>query len=95
MGDEKRKNDLRKSIERLNAEHDLLDVKDVKYEEKRRALKSFISDLEYHIDNPEDKEHLENVIKSVPGLIKMFELKHPRITDILNKVSLILSNMGI
>ena len=90
--DENKKDDLKKSIEKLNNEHNLLSADLV---EKRKALKSFISDLEYHVDNPEDKEHLENVIKTIPELIKMFEVKHPRLTDLLNKISMILSNMGI
>ena len=92
MDNENKKKDLRKSIEKLHAEHDLLDER---YKKKKQELKSFISDLEYHIDNPGNEDHLKMVSEKLPGLIKIFELKHPEITDVLNKISMILSNMGI
>ncbi len=89
---QKHKQELQKSIQKLRDERDSLDITQ---KEKRKRIDQFIDDLEHHIVNPEDGEHATRLRAHLPELVKLFEVKHPGITDILNKVSMILSNMGI
>ncbi len=89
---EKHKQELQESIRKLRDERDSLDSTQ---KEKRKRIDQFIDDLEHHIVHPEDGEHATRIRANLPELIKLFEVRHPGITDILNKVTMILSNMGI
>jgi hypothetical protein len=79
------------SIEALRAEISRLHADDAA---SRTRLDALIADLEKQLDDPEtsDRSGLE---ASVGELIEQFEVKHPRITGVLNDLMVTLSGMGI
>jgi len=89
---EKHIKELQESIKSLKKEKDSLDETQI---EKKEKIGQFIKDLEHHIMHPEDSEHATHLREDMPGLIKLLEIEHPGITNILNRISIILSNMGI
>ncbi len=89
---EKEKEELKNSIKSLENERDSLDKSQ---SEKIEHLNRLINDIKYHLDHPNDRDHAQKLKEKLPDLLKLFEVKHPVITDIINRVSIILSNMGI
>ena len=89
---ESERKQLEKTIKDLKSERDSLPEAQA---EKKDRIDNLIKDIRYHIDHPDDKDHARKLKNSLPDLIKIFEVKHPVITDIINRVSIILSNMGI
>ena len=89
---ESERKQLEKTIKDLKLERDSLPETQA---ENKERIDTLIKDIRYHIDHPEDVDHAKRLKNNLPDLIKIFEIKHPVITDIINKVSLILSNMGI
>lgn len=61
----------------------------------KARVQQLIADLERHVDNPGDEEHRSSVTASVPGLVEQFEASHPQLTEVLNRVLVALSGMGI
>ena len=61
----------------------------------KARIQQLIADLERHLDNPADEEHRSSVTAAVPGLVEQFEVSHPQLTEVLNRVLVALSGMGI
>ena len=74
---------LRESLEHLRSVINHTDVSDPQSKAKLNAL---ISDIERKLENPQDTEHHESLVRSVKESIGHFEVMHPRATDILNQV---------
>ena len=83
---------LNTSLEELRAA--LADV-DGLDEPARARIERLIADLEHQIGTPSDSGHRTSTAESLPNLIEHFEVEHPRITSILNQISVTLSGMGI
>lgn len=89
---EKHEQELRDSIQRLRDVGSSLGGTQA---EDKKEIDRFIDDLEHHIADPEDSERRTRLAANLPELVRRFEEHHPAITDVLNSVSVILSNMGI
>jgi len=86
------KEELHKSLEALQTELDKLDGTD---EEIRDRAARLIVDIECQLENPEDMEQKDSLLEKIPKLIDQFEVEHPRITGIMNRIMMTLSDMGI
>ena len=86
------KNELQKSLQALQTELDKLEGTD---EEIRDRAARLIVDIERQLEHPEDTEHKDSLLEKIPKLIDQFEVEHPRITGIMNRIMMTLSDMGI
>lgn len=84
------RDELHESLERLRAEIRKLGADDEKI---KRRMKRLVADLERQLDS-EDSEH-EPLIEGLRGHIERWEVEHPRLTAVLNRIMVSLSNMGI
>ena len=86
------KAELHQSLEALRAEVDKLDAAD---DSARERLTYLIGDLDRQLENPDDVGHKEALREKIPDLVEQFEVEHPRTTEILNRIMMALSDMGI
>ncbi len=86
------KENLRKSIKKLRAEVDRIDVqeKDVK-----NQMEALLGELEEEANKPEDSERSQKLADKLKGMIAEYEVKHPSIATALEEILWTLSNMGI
>ena len=78
-----------RSVEALQAEVEKLRAVDPLVQEK---LTSLVRDIESHLDEP-DAENSPG--DRIPHLVQQFEVEHPRITEVLNRMMMALSDVGI
>ncbi len=83
---------LRKSIKKLRAEVDRIDVqeKDVK-----NQMETLLGELEEEAKKPEDSERSQKLADKLKEMIAEYEVKHPGIATALEEILWTLSNMGI
>jgi archaellum component FlaC len=86
------KNILKKQLADLKSEINRLKENDKITREKMSGL---ISEIEHMITNPEDSEHKSALIENLKNHIENFEIKHPDLTGVLNRIMVMLSNIGI
>ena len=86
------KNILKKQLADLKSEVNRLKENDKITREKMTGL---ISEIEHMIANPDDSEHKSALIENLKNHIDNFEIKHPDLTGVLNRIMVMLSNMGI
>ena len=86
------KEDLQRTLDELRTEILHLHIADAPT--KRRVTK-LIGALEHQLAHPEDTDHRATLSLELPGLVEHLEAEHPRVTEILNRVSEALSGMGI
>ncbi len=85
------KSDLQEPLERLRAEIKKLGEDDDAIKQRMQRL---VADLERKLES-EDSEHEPHLIEGLRQNIENFEVEHPRLTAVLNRVMVSLSNMGI
>ena len=78
---------LQESIESLKAEIEKLKATDV---ETKARIEALVQDVENQAG-----EQNHGIIDNVQHLIETLEVEHPRITSLLNRMMMSLSNMGI
>ncbi|MCU0821640.1 MAG: DUF4404 family protein [Spirochaetes bacterium] len=83
---------LKKQITDLKTEISRLKDKDSTTREKMLGL---VSELEHMISNPDDSAQKSVLIENLKNHIEDFEIKHPDLTGVLNRIMVMLSNMGI
>ncbi len=86
------KEDLQKSLEALQAELDKLDGPE---EEIRDRATRLIDDIERQLENPEANQDEDTLVERIQKTLEQFEVEHPRITGIMNRIMMTLSDMGI
>jgi len=86
------KEELRRSLERLRSEIDLIEENN---HPARERLDRLVVDLEHQIENEDDLAHRATLLDGIPNLVDEFETNHPKVTGILNHIMVTLSNMGI
>lgn len=84
-----RRDDVHQTVEMLQVEVEKLDAVDPVVQEK---LTSLVRDIEQHLDQPDAGASPGD---HIPNLIEQFEVEHPRITEILNRMMMALSDVGI
>lgn len=81
---------LQKDLGQLKVEITKLQESDV---EAASRLNSLLADIESSIDS--DFPQNPDIRTAVQDNLKYFEATHPVITDVLNRIATLLSNMGI
>ncbi len=61
----------------------------------RDRIEQLIAQLEQQDQDPEDLTPGRAASQELPGLIERFEVEHPELTLVLNRIMVSLSNMGI
>ena len=80
------KKQLQSLVSKLQEETKNLEDLDQGAEQKLKAL---ISNMEQELDSP------DQVAKGIQNTIAEFEVTHPRISAILEEITILLGNMGI
>ncbi len=83
---------LQVSLDALRAEVALLGEHDGPV---RARLERLIGDLERQLANPDDAVHRDSMIETLERLAERFEVEHPRVTGVFNRLMNALSNLGI
>lgn len=83
---------LKKQITDLKTEISRLKDKDKTTRDKMTGL---VSEIEHMIANPDDSAHKSALIENLKNHIEDFEIQHPDLTGVLNRIMVMLSNMGI
>ncbi len=87
------KNELKKEIQGLKEETDKLENNS---ELKTIHLDGIIQDVELKIiESDEINPETKSIVTAIEETIEKYEVEHPKITKILNRIMNILSNMGI
>ena len=86
------KMELQKSLDALRIE---VDDMGPEHSDTQKRFQDVIADLEEQIDDIQDEEVRESMMRGLPRLIDQFEEEHPSITEALNRIMTTLSNMGI
>ncbi|NNM01561.1 MAG: DUF4404 family protein [Gammaproteobacteria bacterium] len=86
------KEELQKSLSALHAQVEKLDAGDPDVKARVEAL---VGDIERQIESPDDTEHAGGVISRLQSAIEHFEVEHPQLTGVLNRIMMTLSDMGI
>lgn len=84
--------DLQHLLEQLRGELDALEQGDGAANERLHAL---CSRLEHRLANPHEDNEDEELMNTVRDALTRYEVEHPRLTEILNRVMLTLGSMGI
>lgn len=61
----------------------------------RERIEQLIHQLEQQANDPDDLAPGREAHQELPGLIERFEAEHPDLTQVLNRIMVSLSNMGI
>ena len=80
-----------RTLDDLRAEADALPPGDT----DRARLERLMTNVEQHLNNPDDAEHRTSVLDDLSGSVTHFEAEHPRLTLTLNQLMMQLSGMGI
>ncbi|MGI9304896.1 MAG: DUF4404 family protein [Gammaproteobacteria bacterium] len=83
--------ELTQLLRQLRAELDRLAVED---NEVKKRLGRLIGDLQHELEK-EGAMHRTDLAGEFRGVVEQFEVSHPRITGISNRIMMMLSNMGI
>ncbi len=84
--------ELQQSIEGLRSEIRKLGEDDEPIKSRMRGL---LADLERQLDENEDYDEPDHLIENARDYIEQFEVEHPRLTGMLNRVMVALSDLGI
>lgn len=83
---------LKNYLEELKNEIEKLDDKD---SQAAGRLIELTDSIEKNLAAPEDAEPYDDLIEGIQNNVEHFKIDHPTITGILNRISTLLSNMGI
>ncbi|MEJ2168791.1 MAG: DUF4404 family protein [Desulfobacterales bacterium] len=84
--------ELKKLKDELDAKIRQVDGLDDISREKLDKLMGFV---EMKLQKPNDPVHVENLVEHLEDNIQHFEITHPDLTMVMNKMLIILSNLGI
>ena len=86
------RDELHEPLERLRAEIRKLGDED---DAIKQRMKRLVADLERKLHDSEDSKHEPHLVEGLRENIERFEVEHPRLTSVLNRIMVHLSNMGI
>lgn len=86
------KQELIDSLATLQTELEQLDDASTNTKERITEL---VSEIEQQLENPTSTEPAGSLLDDISKQIELFEVEHPRITGILNRIMIALSDMGI
>ncbi len=84
--------ELEHSLEKLRGELNALGPEAAATKARLAAL---IDDIEQELATLETAEDGESLLETVRHQVEVFEVEHPRVTNILNDIMVTLSNLGI
>ena len=83
---------LEQQLKDLNKEIENIDEQD---QETRAKLLDLAETIQHKLDNPKDRDKHTAVLSRLEEDVIAFELKHPRISALLERIIDILKNMGV
>ena len=86
------KNSAHQSLSALQQEISQLDINDPAV---KARVDQLLADIEQQVDNPENQDQHQTLTDQLNLAIEQFEVEHPQLTGILNRVMVALGNMGI
>ncbi len=86
------RDELHETLEGLRAEIKKLGEDD---EAIKGRMKQLVGELERKLDSEEEADDEPQLIESLRENVERFEVEHPRLTAVLNRIMVHLSNMGI
>lgn len=81
--------------ELINGLHEEIGKLDPSDKHSKERLDGLVADLEDQLEKTDDDFKSDDIVENLTHLIEKFEIEHPKITAILSKLSMSLSNMGI
>ena len=88
--------DLRQSLDGFRALRDELAAGErAAGDEWVEKVDHLIDDLEHQIDHLHDEEKKGSLIDRLRHVAEQFEVEHPQLTETSNRISVLLSGMGI
>ena len=84
--------ELHRPLRRLSTEIEKLGDQDRAI---RRRMQRLVADIERQLEGSEESEHEPELMDRLRRSIEDFEVEHPRLTGVLNRIMVELSNMGI
>jgi len=85
------KKEIIQDLSRLLDEIDQMPLED----EERRRLHKLVSEIEGHVEAPEEAEQPSELVDTVDTLITRFEADHPAFTGVLRRIMNTLGSMGV
>lgn len=79
---------LQNAVEELRAEFEALSIED-------QDTRAHISELLATLENQLDDEGVRTTQAQMPTLVERFEVEHPRLTQVLQRILVSLQDMGI
>ena len=86
------KKELNQALKELRAESDKLGVENI---DAKKKISSLASSIEDEINNLDNRKYIDDLIKNIQEHIEQYEIDHPRITSVLNRIMVTLSGLGI
>ena len=84
--------ELKEALDKLVEELRVIDQNDT---ESREMLKQLVESIELKLNEPENKEHHDQLLDKLKGRTMHFEAKHPLISRTLEEIVAILVRLGI
>jgi hypothetical protein len=84
--------DLKDSLERLRREIERIEGVDVQSREK---LDGLVRSIQLKLEHPQDTRHHQDLMDRLNDDVDYFEVSHPELTAIMNRIMVTLGNLGI
>jgi len=63
--------------------------------EIKSQIDQLITEIELHLQQPDDANRKDVLVQGLENTIEQFEINHPRVTELLNRIIMALGNIGI
>jgi hypothetical protein len=84
--------DLKDSLKKLRWEIEKIEGVD---NQSREKLDRLVRSIQLKLDHPEDARHHQDLIDHINDGVDYFEVSHPELTAIMNRIMVTLGNLGI
>jgi predicted RNase H-like nuclease (RuvC/YqgF family) len=84
--------DLKDSLKKLRAEIEKIEGVN---NQSREKLDRLVRSIQLKLEHPQDARHHEDLIDPLNDAIDHFEVSHPELTAIMNRIMVTLGNLGI
>jgi predicted RNase H-like nuclease (RuvC/YqgF family) len=84
--------DLKDSLKKLRAEIEKIEGVN---NQSREKLDRLVRSIQLKLEHPQDARHHEDLIDHLNDAIDHFEVSHPELTAIMNRIMVTLGNLGI
>ena len=61
----------------------------------RERLEGLVGSLRHRLEHPREDNEDQELLERLTDALTRYEVEHPRITDVLNRITLALGSMGV